>query len=95
MKRIVGWSVALFALTVVSSAAAAGGSTIVHAYGGKSGGTVGTVLTHKPPTVANAVHGSTLPFTGLSLVGIAAVAVVLVALGLVLLRVSRGNNTAS
>jgi hypothetical protein len=94
MKRIAGSSIALLALTVVASASAGDGSTIVHGYGGKAGQTVGSVLTHKSPG-SQAVHtGSTLPFTGLSLVGFAAVAALLVLLGLVLVRMSR-RGTAS
>jgi len=96
-KRIVGLGVvALVALTTAASAVAGGQSTLVSAYGGNSGA-VGTVVKVKPAashvTKAKPVHtATTLPFTGLNLVWIVGVAVICLALGLGLRRLSRGNT---
>ena len=89
MKRFTGFSLGLLALTIVGSASA-GGSTVVNGYGGKAGAPVGAVVTSHPTSG----HTGTLPFTGLSLVGITVVALLLIALGYGLTRMARKREAS-
>ena len=91
MKRFTAFAMGLLALTIVGTAFAGGGSTVVSGYGGKAGGPVGAVVTSHPGKVHT---GTTLPFTGLNLVGIAAVALLLVALGYGMTRMARKRETS-
>lgn len=91
MRRITAFSMGLLGLAFVGSAAA-GGSTVVSGYGGKAGGPVGAVVTSHPATPHT---GTTLPFTGFNLVGITLLALLLVALGVALTRLTRKQHEPS
>src|SRR4051794_21316681 len=96
MKRILVISLSALSLTVVASAGASGGSTLLTAYGGKAGAVAAVVkqpkVVHKKvaPAKAKPVHVSgTLPFTGANLIWFGAAGVLLVSLGYGLRRASR------
>jgi hypothetical protein len=87
MKFTIAMTTAAFALTTAGSALA--GGAISAGYGGKAGPSVGNILGTPTNT---AVHTGTLPFTGLNLVVFAAVALLLLVLGAVLLRTNRRDQ---
>jgi hypothetical protein len=101
MKMLAALMSAFIALAIASSASA--GSTIKSGYGGVVGTVVGPVM-HKPNgqilgTVTHKANGQilgtvahnkgTLPFTGLNLATFVAIALLLIAIGFVVTRMSR------
>jgi hypothetical protein len=104
MKMLAALMSAFIALAIASSASA--GSTIKSGYGGVVGTVVGPVM-HKPNgqilgTVAHKANGQilgtvahnkgTLPFTGLNLATFVAIALLLIAIGFVVTRMSRRRD---
>ncbi len=93
MKKLTMTFTALLALGLTGSALAGSGGTVVSAYGGKGGAPVGSVLTHHQGPVHTAgKHAGTLPFTGLDLTVFAALALLLIVLGILLVRSSRSGH---
>jgi hypothetical protein len=86
MKLTIAMTTAALGLTAAGSALA--GGAIGTGYGG-AGGPLGNVLA---PPKNTAVHTGTLPFTGLNLVVFAAIALLLLVLGAVLVRTSRRDQ---
>lgn len=83
MKKLATTMIGFFTLAVTGSALA--GSTIRTGYAGKAGGPVGDVL--------GKVHRSgTLPFTGLNLAIFAALALLLIGLGILMNRATRRST---
>lgn len=89
MKKLTMMITALLALGITGAALA--GPTIVSAYGGKGGTPVGNVVHPKTPA-GTAQHSGTLPFTGLDLTVFVGLAVLLIALGVLLVRSGRPNR---
>ena len=91
MKKLTMMMIALLALGITGAALA--GPTIVSAYGGKGGTPVGNVV-HPAHALrpATAQHTGTLPFTGLDLTVFVGLALLLIALGVLLVRSSRPNR---
>jgi hypothetical protein len=104
MKMLAALMSALVALAIASSASA--GSTIKSGYGGVVGTVLGNVM-HKPNgqilgTVVHKPNGQilgavahnkgTLPFTGLNLATFVAIALLLIAIGFVVTRMSRRRD---
>jgi hypothetical protein len=104
MKMLAALMSAFIALAIASSASA--GSTIKSGYGGVVGTVVGPVM-HKPNgqilgTVTHKANGQilgtvahnkgTLPFTGLNLATFVAIALLLIAIGFVVTRMSRRRD---
>jgi hypothetical protein len=79
-------------VALAAAGAASAGSTIVKAYGGAAGAPVGNILGAKAGGTVKTT--GTLPFTGLSLVGVALFALLLVGVGIALARASRRNNAS-
>jgi hypothetical protein len=91
MKKLTTMMIALLGLGITGSALA---GTIVSAYGGKGGTPVGKVVppTHGTPS-GTITHTGTLPFTGFDLTVFAGLALLLIALGILLVRSSRPKRT--
>lgn len=91
MKNLTALMSGLVALAIASSASA--GSTIKSGYGGVTGTPVGNVM-HKPNQILGTVSQSTgtLPFTGLNLATFAVIALLLVAIGFLVTRMSRRSD---
>lgn len=89
MKKLAMTMTALVALAI-TGVAVAGGGTIVSAYGGEGGTPVGKVVHPAPGSPAQ--HTGTLPFTGLDLLVFVAAALILIALGVLLVRSNRPNR---
>jgi hypothetical protein len=87
MKFTIVMTTAALGLTTAGSALA--GGAITAGYAGKGGPSVGNIL--GTPTNA-AAHTGTLPFTGLNLVVFAAIALLLLVLGVVLVRTNRRDQ---
>jgi hypothetical protein len=92
MKQLTALMSGLVALAIASSASA--GSTITSGYGGVAGTVVNNVM-HKPKgqifgTVAH--NKGTLPFTGFNLATFAVIALLLIAIGFVVTRMSRRSD---
>jgi hypothetical protein len=77
------------ALGLTVTAFASAGSVIRSGYGGKAAPSVGNVL--GTPT-GTTTHTGTLPFTGLNLLVFAAIALLLLVLGAVLVRTGRRDQ---
>ena len=90
MKRLTMMITALLALGITGAALA--GPTIVSAYGGKGGTPVGNVVPPAHTPSGTTQHAGTLPFTGLDLTVFVGLALLLIALGVVLVRSSRPNR---
>jgi hypothetical protein len=90
MKKLTMMFTALLALGITGAAFA--GSTIVSAYGGKGGTPVGTVVPPAQTPAGTTQHAGTLPFTGLDLTVFVGLALLLIALGILLVRSGRPNR---
>ena len=90
MKKLTMMITALLALGITGAALA--GPTIVSAYGGKGGTPVGNVVHPTHTSAPTAQHTGTLPFTGLDLTVFVGLALLLIALGVLLVRSSRPNR---
>ena len=92
MKKLTMMITAILAVGITGAALA--GPTIVSAYGGKGGTPVGKRRTVHPTHTAapTAQHTGTLPFTGLDLTVFVGLALLLIALGVLLVRSSRPNR---
>ena len=87
MKKLTMTMIGLLSLGVTESALA---GTVVSAYGGRGGTPVGHVVPPAHATPSGTVtHTGTLPFTGLDLTVFVGLALLLIALGVVLVRSSR------
>jgi hypothetical protein len=86
MKFTIVMTTAALGLTTAGSALA--GGAITAGYAGKGGPSVGNIL----GTPTNTAHTGTLPFTGLNLVVFAAIALLLLVLGVVLVRTNRRDQ---
>lgn len=89
MKKLTMMMVGLLSLGVTGSALA---GTVVSAYGGRGGTPVGRVVPPAHATPSGTVHTGTLPFTGLDLTVFIGLALLLIALGVVLVRSSRPSR---
>lgn len=93
MKKLTTMMIALLVLGVTGSALASSG-TIVSAYGGRGGTPVGHVVPPSHGSPSGTIHHTgTLPFTGFDLTVFAGLALLLIALGIVLVRSSRPKRT--
>jgi lipoprotein signal peptidase len=96
MKKLTALMSGLVALATASSASA--GSTITSGYGGVIGTAVGNVM-HKPNSHSQIVgtvayNKGTLPFTGLNLATFVVIALLLIAIGFAVTRMSRRGDNA-
>jgi hypothetical protein len=91
MKRLTMTMTALLSLAVTGAALA--GGTIVSGYGGRGGTPVGKVTPPVHTPAGTSQSTGTLPFTGLDLTVFVGLALLLIALGVVLVRSSRPKRT--
>lgn len=94
MKKVTALMSGLVALAIASSASA--GSTIKSGYGGVTGTPVGNVMQEPNGQVVGTVtqNKGTLPFTGLNLATFVVIALLLIAIGFAVTRMSRRGDNA-